>query len=398
MRIAIVGPLSFPSLKDLTAFADVKERYIKSGMHPYPWIFNLAASLAKLDGTEVFVIGTSSALRRDAEFHYRRVRFILLKEGNVYLNQLLCHIPPILRMLQVLRRIQPHVVHGQHRGYHALAAVLFTDKHIVTNHGDLVAHLKATMSEVGLRGMVNRHDMARLWAIPLQLIVTRCARNMIAVSEQCAQGTTHTKRLFVIDNPIDEMFFTRQWRFTASRQLLFIGSLSPRKQPHLLVQYLQRNKTATLRLVSPVRSEGAYSRKLLDLIGASGLSSRVQIDYSKSSSQLADIIAESAVLCLPSKYESFGMVLAEAMAVGCPVVATNVGGIPYVVKDSVTGFLASPYSTSDLFDKLDMLLADRELSLQMSLNARQEAARRWHPDCVAEKTMKVYNTICKGPD
>src|SRR5207253_3333041 len=78
------------------------------------------------------------------------------------------------------------------------------------------------------------------------------------------------------------------------------------------------------------------------------------------------------VLVLPSHDEPFGTVLAEAMAVGTPVVATRVGGLPEVVQDGVTGRLVSPGAPDELATAVLEVLARRD---QYGQAARAHARR-----------------------
>jgi glycosyltransferase involved in cell wall biosynthesis len=80
------------------------------------------------------------------------------------------------------------------------------------------------------------------------------------------------------------------------------------------------------------------------------------------------------VLVLPSYEEPFGTVLAEAMAVGTPVVATRVGGLPEVVEDGVTGRLVAAGDLDGLAAAvLDVLKRKREMGA-----AAREHAQRFH--------------------
>jgi glycosyltransferase involved in cell wall biosynthesis len=78
------------------------------------------------------------------------------------------------------------------------------------------------------------------------------------------------------------------------------------------------------------------------------------------------------VLVLPSRQEPFGTVLSEAMAVGTPVVATRVGGLPEVVEDGITGRLVNPGDPDALAAAIVDVLAARD---EMREPARQAAAR-----------------------
>ncbi len=79
------------------------------------------------------------------------------------------------------------------------------------------------------------------------------------------------------------------------------------------------------------------------------------------------------LLVMPSLYESFGMVALEAMACGTPVIASEVGGLGYLVQDGVTGYTIPDSDPDALCDKLSCLLGDAHLRETMGLAASQYA-------------------------
>ena len=96
------------------------------------------------------------------------------------------------------------------------------------------------------------------------------------------------------------------------------------------------------------------------------------------------------VLLMPSHYESFGMVALEAMACGTPVIASQVGGLAYLVQDGKTGYHV-PYDSPDvLSEKLGALLSDGELRKKMGEQAAAYA-RDYAWGRIAERIVKVYN-------
>jgi len=81
------------------------------------------------------------------------------------------------------------------------------------------------------------------------------------------------------------------------------------------------------------------------------------LGYVSSRQALADCYASAAITVLPSNSsESFGMVLAEALLAGCPVVGSNIGGIPALVEDGLNGYLFSPGDVDELMTVLDRAL------------------------------------------
>lgn len=71
---------------------------------------------------------------------------------------------------------------------------------------------------------------------------------------------------------------------------------------------------------------------------------------------------------LPSHFETFGLVLAEGMAMGKPAIAFSVGGTPEIVKDGETGFLVEKDNEKELYERIKQLDSDRSLLKQFSEN------------------------------
>lgn len=89
--------------------------------------------------------------------------------------------------------------------------------------------------------------------------------------------------------------------------------------------------------------------------------------------ELAAAFASADAFILPSRTETLGLVLLEAMAAGCPVVAPLAGGTSDVVQDGVTGFLYDPASPTGAVEAARKLLFDAELRAEMGRKARDDA-------------------------
>jgi glycosyltransferase involved in cell wall biosynthesis len=86
---------------------------------------------------------------------------------------------------------------------------------------------------------------------------------------------------------------------------------------------------------------------------------------------------QSDVLCHPTTYDTFGLVLLEAMACGMPVVATRWCSIPLIVDDGQTGFLVEPHDPGAVADRLAELAADPMLRHQMGIAGREKFLREF---------------------
>jgi glycosyltransferase involved in cell wall biosynthesis len=102
------------------------------------------------------------------------------------------------------------------------------------------------------------------------------------------------------------------------------------------------------------------------------------------------------VLVLASQQETSPMVIAEAMASGVPVVATRVGGIPYLVDDGRTGFLVGVGDVDALTARLSELLGDDAKRRAFGEAARARAAERFKPAAVAARVRDVYIEASRG--
>lgn len=101
------------------------------------------------------------------------------------------------------------------------------------------------------------------------------------------------------------------------------------------------------------------------------------------------------VLVMPSLYESFGMVALEAMACGTPVIASQVGGLAYLVQDGVTGYTIPDNDPDILCEKLTALLGNRELHNRMG-NCAAEYARDYAWEKIAAQIVQVYDELVES--
>ena len=96
------------------------------------------------------------------------------------------------------------------------------------------------------------------------------------------------------------------------------------------------------------------------------------------------------LLALPSYAETFGMSLVEAMGLGIPVVAARSGGVPYVVRDGVDGFLMDAGDIQMLSKNLETLVDDTSLRVRMGRDAWMDAVKNYKSDVVLDKLENAY--------
>jgi glycosyltransferase involved in cell wall biosynthesis len=224
-------------------------------------------------------------------------------------------------------------------------------------------------------------------------------RFIICISPHVAEELRpHTKAVFFhVPNPVDPAFFALNAEAAREDRVLYVGHLRPEKGTVPLVAAFERVRRthphAQLRLVGKPLSE-AYAREIDATVRRLGLQDAVVRTgpLGPDSGLLAEF-ERARVLALPSLQEVLPMVIAEAMAAGLPVVATDVGGVATMVEEGRTGLLAPCGDFGAFAAHLERLMADPALCRQMGRRGRDKAMDVYHPARVAEQTMAVYEKV-----
>ena len=111
--------------------------------------------------------------------------------------------------------------------------------------------------------------------------------------------------------------------------------------------------------------------------------------------ELASAFASADAFVFPSSTETLGLVVLEAMAAGCPVVAANAGGIPDIVTDGVNGYLFDPQDPQGATNATKRLLAATEEQEMLRSNARQEA-EKWGWSASTRQLQDYYQQVVYG--
>jgi D-inositol-3-phosphate glycosyltransferase len=176
--------------------------------------------------------------------------------------------------------------------------------------------------------------------------------------------------------------------------LLYVGRLQPIKGLETLLEAMTRLDGATLLIIGGDQDEpeNSHGVALREQVKSLKLERRVRFLGAQPQRRLRLFYAAADATVMPSYYESFGMVALEAMACGCPVVASSVGGLTTTIQDGVTGHLVPEGNPAALAERLARLLADEEARTRLGREAARWAeAHRW--PCVAESVCRLYSTL-----
>jgi glycosyltransferase involved in cell wall biosynthesis len=137
--------------------------------------------------------------------------------------------------------------------------------------------------------------------------------------------------------------------------------------------------------------EPAYFEELQTLVRALGLTDRFH--FAGGISNLRDHLASAGIFVLPSRSEGFSNAIVEAMAVGLPVVATNVGGNAEAVQDGVSGFIVPPEDPAALAAAILQFFPDPSLAKKMGDAGRELVAAKFTTEAMMRSITDVYKGL-----
>jgi len=179
--------------------------------------------------------------------------------------------------------------------------------------------------------------------------------------------------------------------------LLYVGRLEPIKGLENLLEAMTRvAEPARLLIIGgdadePENGHGVYLRERVAALGVGG---RVRFLGAQPQGRLRLFYAAADATVMPSYYESFGMVALEAMACGTPVIASEVGGLAYLVRDGETGFTIPDQEPDTLCEKISWLLNDHDLHETMSQRA-VAYAQDYAWEKITDQIVDVYQDLVK---
>jgi len=183
-------------------------------------------------------------------------------------------------------------------------------------------------------------------------------------------------RIAVVPEPIDLSEWQRRFaaaprRDVGSPTVLAVARMYPRKRLEDLldaaVTLVSRIPDVRVRIVG----EGPESVRLRALATRLGLAGVVTFLGEISRSALAVEYVGADCFCLPTIQEGFGLVFAEAMAAGLPIVACRAAAVPELVEDGRTGLLVSPKNAEELAKAMETVLTNRTLRAELGATGRQ---------------------------
>ena len=191
----------------------------------------------------------------------------------------------------------------------------------------------------------------------------------------------------------------------SDRMVLYVGRIEPLKGVDTLIQAmscLQWKEERPVHLAIIGGDPAASPRKMsAEMARLQKLCDDLAVDQTvvflgkRDQDKLPYYYSAAELVVMPSHYESFGMVALEAMACGTPVIASEVGGLAYLVRDGETGFTIPDQEPDMLCEKISWLLNDHDLHATMSQRA-VEYAQDYAWEKISAQIVDVYEELVKS--
>jgi glycosyltransferase involved in cell wall biosynthesis len=224
------------------------------------------------------------------------------------------------------------------------------------------------------------------------------------LQQMCLHAGVDASRCLLIENAIDIEQFSRRHAvaeakarlgFPADRLLIgAVGRLSAEKGFDRLIAAATRLLDVGVDLQLIIAGEGEEHERLRHLIDDSTYPDRMQLLGYRSDT--IELYQAMDLFALSSLREGLPNVLLEAMAVGVPVVATRIAGIPRLIQHQENGWLVEPDSAADLASGIQTLAVDARLRSRLAYAGRQTIEARYGFEARTEKFRGLFDELLKG--
>ena len=333
---------------------------------------------------------------------------LCLKDGGPLADELTARGIPVFRLTppngrpdyfaaakiaRILRRERIDIVHTHNTSAFidgGLAALLArTPTHVHTDHSRLFPDKRRYM----IAEYVMSHFAYRVVGVSDHTVAELRRYERIPVS-----------KLTTIPNGIDAKAFGRERDSTLKRIELGIGPTSPilgvavRLTEQKGVTYLLRAMPQILSAhpdtVLVIAGDGVLAQPLREEAAALGVAEQVRFIGSRR--DIPELLSMFDVYALPSEWEGLPMIILEAMAAGCPIVASNVGGVGTAVRDGENGYLVAARDVDALGQRIVSLLADPGRRRQFGEAGRRIFRQHFSAEAMAAAYARVYARESSG--
>lgn len=273
---------------------------------------------------------------------------------------------------------------------------LFRIPILITSHGVDIQKDK----EVGYGARLNKIYAIVIW-FTLKLIDAHVVLNKSMIKDAIEAGA-HPSKIKVIHNGIDldkipsmgGSDILQRYGLTKDNFIvLYLGRLHPKKCPDDLVKAFPKvvKKVPNAKLI--FAGKGEEEIELKGLVSDLNLNDNIIFAGFVSEDEKWDLLRRCDVFVLPSVVEGHPITVIEAMACSKPVIATNVGPFPEIIKDGETGLLVPLHAPDELANAMTKLALNDDKRIETGKMARRDVEERFDINKIADDYLEIYEDL-----
>ncbi|NND70380.1 MAG: glycosyltransferase family 4 protein [Rhodothermales bacterium] len=234
---------------------------------------------------------------------------------------------------------------------------------------------------------------------PKYLMQRRAARaaDLVAPASKAAATLTQEalgidpEKITVVKNGVSGEYFQREPGYDPEGFLIFFGRIDEVKGVGTLIRAIELLGSVAEKIV--IVGRGPEKARYKRLVDAAGMSDRITFRDWMTQADLARFLKEAQLAVLPSRHESFGVAIANAMASGLPVISTRVDAIPELIEHGVTGYLVEPDDPVALANGINLLTSDKDYASGLASKGAAFVRSNLTWDKTAEKFEAIYASL-----
>lgn len=353
-----------------------------------------SATIGLLNGlkhtdNEVLVYSLSKKVNFKSDYspnikiEYRKVKFFFL-EYFLFGSK---------NLRKILNEYKPDVIHIEGNGpYINIFKKIKNIPVVITPHAIFLEELKYQKSVTSKLKFYLKYNFERYFI--------KKFRNFIFISEynkNIYSSLLNINKISytIIPNPVNDYFFENSCKEKYENSIIYVGAINRRKNLISLLEVLDILKKNSIDFKLNVCggfTEEDYKNDILNFLNKSSIYSNVKIHGFKSINEVIALYRSSSLFVLPSLQETLPVSICESLAIGCPVIATNVGGVKELIINGYNGFIYEPNDKIALAEILLNFHKGIYNYKEISNNAKTFSLK-FKSNFVATKTLEFYKRI-----
>jgi glycosyltransferase involved in cell wall biosynthesis len=374
---------------------------IGRSIYPYP-ISKHSQNMRTFQGWSIFwkeiVLVCQCSSKKIQKSQYKNIYGVLIPFiSNKYLNMIYFTFVGFFELKKLVKRHNFEVYQASDPGGAFLALImskLYKKKFIMEIQGDIFNY----PSQVGTRFHTNLVKFfSRFFAKKADFI--RIVSPFLF--QPLEKLNIERNKIFLISARCDSQLFninnvnSNKPKFFDKNQfnLLFVGNLLINKGVYTLLEAFSLIEKENPNIGLFFVGDGEEKEALIAKSKEFGLEKKVNFLGRVNYEEIPTLMHYSDILILPSFHEGFGRVLLEAMSMHLPIIASNVGGIPFVINDRNDGLLFEAGDIESLKANTLFLINNPDISRKMTENANEKFLKEYEYDISMKKFIGMYQTI-----